>query len=81
MKQERDVVKEIFKISKLVLAITDEEFEELESMAQEQCDYVNPLKCSTTAKRHALGEHNKKMISCLRDLKNELLIAKELQNG
>lgn len=81
MKQERDVVKEIFKISKLVLSITDEEFEELETMAQEQCDYINPLKCATTARQHALGKHNKKMVSCLRDLKNVLLSAKELQNG
>lgn len=79
MKQERDVVKEIFKISKLVLSITEEEFEELEEMAQEQCDYVNPLKCATTAKQHALGEHNKKMISCLRALKNTLLSGKVLQ--
>jgi hypothetical protein len=81
MKQERDVVEEIFKISKLVLSITDEEFEELEEMAQEQCDYINPLKCATAAKQHALGEHNKKMIACLRDLKNVLLSGKELQNG
>lgn len=79
MKQERDVVKEIFKISKLVLAITDEEFEELEKMAQEQCDYVNLLKCETTAKQHALGEHNKKMIACLKELKNTILSGKELQ--
>lgn len=79
MKQERDVVKEIFKISKLVLSITDEEFEELEEMAQEQCDYVNPLKCDTTAKQNALGEHNKKMIACLKELKNTLLRGKELQ--
>lgn len=79
MKQERDVVKEIFKISELVLSITDEEFEELEAMAQEQCDYMNPLKCATTARQHALGEHNKKMISCLRDLKNTILSGEELR--
>lgn len=79
--EKRDVVKEIFKISKIVLSITDEEFEELEAMAQEQCDYINPLKCATTARQHALGEHNKKMVACLRELKNILLSGKELQNG
>ena len=79
--ENRDVVKEIFKVSKIVLSITDEEFEELEEMAQAQCDYVNPLKCATTAKQHVFGAHNKKMISCLRELKNTLLSGKELQNG
>ena len=82
MKKNRAVIKKIFKISKLVLSITDEEFEELETMAQEQCDYFNPLKCATTALQHALGAHNKRMIKCLRELTAELLFAdKELQNG
>lgn len=79
LKAQRDVVAEIKKIADLVLAITDEEFKELEDMAQAQGEYINPLKCATTARQHALSEHNKKMISCLRDLKNALLSGKDLQ--
>ena len=76
-----NAITRIKKIADLVLSITDEEFQDLETMAQEQCDYVNPLKCATTARQHVLGEHNKKMISYLRDLKNTLLIGKETTNN
>ena len=74
----RDVVKEINKISKIVLSITKEEFEELEEMCKEQAEYMNPLKCATTARQHALAQHNKNMIDLLKALQEQLLKGKDL---
>lgn len=69
---ERDVVKVIYKISQNVLSITEEEFEELTEMANNQLNYCNALKPSTTQKQRELGKHNLTVINALFELQKIL---------
>ena len=64
-----DSVTKIKKICELTASISEEEFEQLKEMAQEQLDYINPLKQATQAKYHSLGKHNQKIVACLEELK------------
>lgn len=76
MSKKKDVVNIIYKISQLILSISDADFKELEEMIENQKEYYNPLKMETTNKQHKLAEHNKKMVNCLKDLKQILIDGK-----
>ena len=71
-----DNVKTIYKISQLALSLTDEDFEELQEMADHQKSYFSPLKPATEREQHKLGEHNQKMIDCLKELRKILIEGK-----
>lgn len=74
MEKKHDSVNVIYKISQLTLSLTDEDFEELQEMIEGQKNYFSPLKPQTMHEQHELGEHNQKMIDCLKELK-QILIA------
>ena len=59
-------------ISKLILALTDDDFEQLEEMYNNQLNYFSPLKMATQNKQHALGEHNKSVVNGLKQLRETI---------
>lgn len=69
MNKRKDVVNIIYKISKLVNEITDNDFKELEDMIKGQKEYYNPLKMATTINQHELAEHNEKVVETIKKLK------------
>lgn len=67
--------KQIQKISKVcasVLKITDEDFNEAQKMAEEQINYLHPLKIATQRKYNKMGRNNLKAIILLKDLKRTI---------
>ena len=67
---KHDPVNIVYKISELVRQLTDEDFKEFEETIKQQEEYYNPLKMATVNKQRELAEHNKKMVKCLKELKN-----------
>lgn len=59
-------------ICKNVLKITEDEFSEMEQIAQNQLAYIHPLKLATQARQHSLGAHNMKAVDLLRQLQTHL---------
>ena len=47
----------------------DEQITELEQLAQEQLEYIHPLKAQTTLEQHYLGKYNQKAAEILKQLK------------
>lgn len=68
MKIERDGIKEINKVCKAVLKLTDADFEQVKLMAEGQINYLSPLKPATSSSQHQLGEHNTRVLNALRSL-------------
>lgn len=62
--------KTINEIRKLITSLTDEDFEELQEMAEEQANYVHPLKMATAQRIREAGEYNKKVIPVLKELRD-----------
>ena len=69
MRKKHDIVNIIYKIATLVRTITDDDFKEMENIIQQQESYINPLKPATMKKQRELAEHNKKMLNCIKKLK------------
>lgn len=67
-----DAVSKINGICKKVLSITDEEFAEMEEVAQNQLDYNHPMKMATAGWQRRLGEHNMAVLKGLRDLRETI---------
>lgn len=65
----------IYGICEKVIAITNEEIKEIETICQEQINYISPLKMKTTKKQNDLGKYNKKVLDKLIQLK------KLIENG
>lgn len=59
--------------SELCRGKLDQQMLELEQLANKQLVYTNPLKPATQADEHMFGEHNKKTVEKLKDLKEHLL--------
>ena len=59
----------VYKISELIRQLTDDDFKEFEDIIKQQEEYYNPLKMGTVNKQRELAEHNKKMVICLKELK------------
>ena len=68
--------KTINEICKLVASLTDEDFEELEEMAERQANYVHPLKMATAQRIREAGEYNKKLIPILKELRDAFIEGK-----
>lgn len=67
--KKHDPVNVVYKISELVRQLTDNDFKEFEETIKQQEEYYNPLKMGTVNKQRQLAEHNKKMVNCLKELK------------
>lgn len=65
-----DSIEKVNKVCKSVLKLTDEDFNVVDEMAQEQSDYVHPLKGATQSKFNDLGNHNQRVIAALKNLKD-----------
>lgn len=62
--------KTINEIRKLITSLTDEDFEELQEMAERQANYAHPLKMATAQRIREAGEYNKKVIPVLKELRD-----------
>ena len=67
--KKHDPVNIVYKISELVRQLTDDDFEIFEDTIKQQEEYYNYLKMGTVNKQRELAEHNKKMVKCLKELK------------
>lgn len=67
--KKHDPVNIVYKISELIRQLTDDDFKEFEDIIKQQEEYYNPLKMGTVNKQRELAEHNKKMVICLKELK------------
>ena len=79
MKNKRDGVKEIEKVCMAVLNLEIEDFAEMDRVAQKQCEYAHPLKMATARWQNELGEHNKKVMEELKNLRNVLKDGAKIQ--
>jgi hypothetical protein len=60
----------IIQICDAVVALTDIDFDEMETMIQGQEGYTHPLKCGTAKKLHETGSHNRRVLNALKNFKN-----------
>lgn len=67
--KKHDPVNIVYKISELIRQLTDDDFKEFKDIIKQQEEYYNPLKMGTVNKQRELAEHNKKMVICLKELK------------
>lgn len=67
--KKHDPVNIVYKISELVRQLTDDDFKKFEDTIRQQEEYYNPLKMGTVTRQRELAEHNKKMVNCLKELK------------
>lgn len=65
-------MKNVLNVARKILALTDEELNEAEAMARGQLEYLSPLRMATTAKQHALGNHNLRVVTELRALRETI---------
>lgn len=73
---KHDAVNIVYKISELIRQLTDDDFKEFEDIIKQQEEYYNPLKMGTVNRQRELAEHNKKMLNCLKELKE--LVSKHI---
>ena len=66
-------VEKVHELCCLVLTLTEEDFSEVEKMAREQTDYVNPLKLERQTKFNDMGDHNMNVLAALKNLKQVLV--------
>ena len=65
-------IKKVDSLCKKVLLLTNEEISECKEMAREQFNYSHPFKHATARKFNELGEHNLKVISEIKNLREIL---------
>ena len=65
----RDGIKEIEKVCIAVMKLKDSDFVTTEAMYTEQLEYTHPFKHGTANRQHRLGEHNRKVIEALKNLR------------
>lgn len=70
-----DSVKKVNDVCKSVLKITVEDLQAVEQMAEEQAGYINPLKNAKQSKVNELANHNQRVLSALKHLRNVLINA------
>ena len=70
--------KSILTLCRDVLRVDEKEVAELEEMANGQCAYLSPLKMATSARQHALGRHNLRVIAAYRELRSIIEAGKEI---
>lgn len=72
MDKKRNGIKEINKVCKSVLKLTDEDFAEMWGIVMQQMEYNHPLKMATTHWQYELSQHNKKVLEILQQLQEVL---------
>ena len=65
----RDGIQEINKVCMAVMELTDEDFAQVREMAEQQSNYVHPLKNATARRQQELGDHNARVIDALYTLR------------
>lgn len=75
-KTDNDPVRKIYKIAEILRNITDNDIKQLEEMYKGQQEYSHPLKMGTVREQHELGNHNEKMVNCIKELR--YLVTKDL---
>lgn len=73
---KHDAINIVYKISELIRQLTDDDFKEFEDIIKQQEKYYNPLKMGTVNEQRELAEHNKKILNCLKELKE--LVSKHI---
>lgn len=69
---KKAAISKLNKICMEIVRLNDFDFKEMESVIQEQAEYIHPLKNATAARYHSLAEHNKKVLASLRSLKETI---------
>lgn len=67
--KKHDPVNIVYKIAELVRELTDEDFKYFEDTIEGQESYFSPLRMGTVNRQRELAEHNKKMVNCLKQLR------------
>jgi hypothetical protein len=65
-------------ICRAVRKLSDAELDDLERMAKGQLAYLSPLKMATSARQHALGNHNLLVLTKLRELRDAIKAGEKL---
>ena len=73
-----DVVNKIFKISKIINTISDDEMQELKDIVDSQLNYMHPFKHKQAKKQNDLGNHNKKVFDLISEMRK--CFSKEVQD-
>ena len=68
--KERNSINEVNKVCKAVLKLTDEDFAAAEDMAKAQTTYFHPFKMTTARIQYELGDHNLRVLTALKSLRN-----------
>jgi hypothetical protein len=74
-----DVVNKIYKITKLINSISDDEMKELKDIVDSQLNYIHPFKHQQAKKQNDLGNHNKMVYYLISKLRE--CFSKEVQDG
>lgn len=70
MKVDKSGIEKINKVCNAASKLQDTDFEEVEKMCEEQEHYSHPFKQATAQRQHALGDHNKKVLAALKNLRD-----------
>lgn len=67
--KERNGINELNKVCKAVLKLTDEDFSEMETIANDQLAFFSPLRMATMGRQRELGKHNLEVLAALKTLR------------
>jgi mevalonate kinase len=67
------IVEKVNKLCRSVLELTEQDLQAVDTIAQEQASYTHPLKVAKQAKVNELGNHNQRVLSALRNLRQVLI--------
>jgi len=79
MTKERNGIKEIEKVCRVILKLQENDFVEMRKVALQQYEYTHPLKPSTAHWQHELGCHNLKVLDALENLQKILADGSKVQ--
>ncbi len=71
-----DSIQKVNKVCKDILKLSEVDIEEAEKMAQEQIEYIHPLKYAKASKFHKMGNNNKKILTALKNLRTLIIDSK-----
>lgn len=67
-----DSISKVNKICKSILKLTDEDFETVRNMANDQLNYIHPLKGAKQLKINKTGEYNYQVLAILKTLRQTI---------
>lgn len=71
-------MKAILNVCRKVKDISDEDFDAALEMAEQQLNYISPLRPMTQGKANALGQHNRAVVTKLRELRDVIRAGAEV---